>query len=147
MSTILLQGCDGAAKVLKCSCESNAVTNWQDVVQVTLSTFFICVALVLVAFCAKCAILSWKSKEIEANQEERKFKKQRDEEESMRKQMNDLLGKKLDFLQKLCYTEEERVEIKDGKETKVMVQKLLPSGSDEVNQYLSKLDEAIQQCS
>jgi len=94
MNAILLQSCAEAVKILKCGCDNEAVTNPNDV-WIVVS---ICVAIVLVALITAFSVLAWKNKEIQANNDERQFKKTQEENESERKQKSDLLDKYLDFL-------------------------------------------------
>lgn len=108
MSTIVLivkdtiASCDTAVVKLATIAENyqpivrNAETNYKDVAIV----FFICAAIVVMALIAKCAVLSWKSKEIKAAKDERTEQKLEKADERTRKQKNDLIEKLLDFLKK-----------------------------------------------
>lgn len=99
-----------------------AGTNCNDVAIV----FLICATIVAIALITKCAILSWKSKEIKAEEKKREFQKEKEKIESERRQAADdknrnnmledesrkkkavLLEKELQILKELCY------ETKDG---------------------------------
>ena len=98
-----------------------AETNWQDVIIVVAITFAVCATIIIVAWIAKSAILSWKEKVINAQKQERDDKKQNEEDEYKRKQDADrenrtnmlkdeerkrktvLIDKKLQILCETCY--------------------------------------------
>ncbi len=71
-----------------------AETNWQDVVIVGV----ICLAICVVAWLAKAAVLGWKEKVINAQENERKEKDSKEVRDSVRKLKYDLLDKYLDLL-------------------------------------------------
>ena len=75
-------------------CVQKAMTNEYDF----LIAAVICATIVFVAFIAKCAILSWKTKIINAEKTERYDKKDKENEEAVRKQKSDLIDKLLDYL-------------------------------------------------
>lgn len=96
-------------------------TNWQDVIIAVAITFAVCATIIIVAWIAKSAILSWKEKVINAQKQERDNKKQNEEDEYKRKQdadrenrtnmlkdeerkrKTDLIDKKLQILCETCY--------------------------------------------
>ena len=109
-------------------CVQEAETNRQDVAIV----FLICATIVVIALITKCTVLSWKSKGIKAEENQRKFQQENEKIESERKQAADdknrsnllideerkhkyaheeeerkknadLLEKKLQILKELCY--------------------------------------------
>lgn len=85
MNAILLQCGTQGTSILKCGCNNVAETNWQDVVIISV----ICIAVVLFTLIAKCAILSWKDKEIKAKEDERKDKEIKEEKEYNRRKAAD----------------------------------------------------------
>ena len=90
------------AKIVSASNSCEVETNWQDVVIVGI----VCLAIIIVALIAKCAILSWKDAEQKAAKEERDA---RETEKAIaeRKQKADCLRKLLDFLEKRTSKKEE----------------------------------------
>lgn len=76
-----------------------AETNWQDVI----IAFAVCAAIIIVAWIAKSAILSWKEKIIEAQKNERTDKAIKEKQESDRKRKSIILDKKLQILYETCY--------------------------------------------
>ena len=136
MSVIFLDSCNEAAKITKCCCKLFTATNENDVA----ITGFICITIVIIAFVSSYSILAWKKKEIDANEKERKFNKEKEEAESdckqkadktnrnwqledeNRKHELDLLTKKLDILQELCY-----------------------NNSDGIKAYIDAINDAIKQ--
>ena len=97
----------------------------------------ICVAIVLVAWLVKSAVLSWKDAEIQAAKEKR-GEKESEADIAERKQDSDLLNKRLEILKELCYDLKEVPQGEKSKETKT--QKVLkPITSQEVIEYLKAL--------
>ena len=108
MSTIVLilndsiASCDTAVVKLATVAEyyqpivKDAETNSSDVAIV----IFICAAIVVMALFAMCAVLFWKSMEINAAKKEREDQKTEKAEESKRKQKNDLIERLLDYVKK-----------------------------------------------
>lgn len=94
MSTVLLQCCNGAAQIVKCSCDHVMETSCNDVFVVGI----ICTTIVLVALIAKWAVWSWKDAEVSSKEKERKDTREKEKEESYRKQRAELLNKKLSAL-------------------------------------------------
>lgn len=97
---------------------NEAATDKADIIQAVLIALFICVAVVVIVRMVKNAVLSWKRQENEANKEEREFKKEKEQEESARKQIAELIGKKIQFLSGLCHDESEVTEIIEDAEDK-----------------------------
>lgn len=93
--SIVTKTCDALIPVVQKTYEAG--TNCFDAAIV----LFICVAFICVAFIAKCTFLSWKRKEIENAKLEREFKKDKEKEESERKQKAELLNKYLDFMKEV----------------------------------------------
>lgn len=127
-------------------------TNWQDVIIAVAITFAVCATIIIVAWLAKSAILSWKEKVINAQKQERDNKKQNEEDEYKRKQDADrenrtnmlkdeerkrktvLIDKKLQILCESCYDLS-----KD--EPKKVVKKY---NDGAVENYITALNEAIE---
>lgn len=127
-------------------------TNWQDVIIAVAITFAVCATIIIVAWIAKSAILSWKEKVINAQKQERDGKKQNEEDEYKRKQDADrenrtnmlkdeerkrktvLIDKKLQILCETCYDLS-----KD--EPKKVVKKY---NDGAVENYITALNEAIE---
>ena len=127
-------------------------TNWQDVIIAVAITFAVCATIIIVAWIAKSAILSWKEKVINAQKQERDDKKQNEEDEYKRKQDADrenrtnmlkdeerkrktvLIDKKLQILCETCYDLS-----KD--EPKKVVKKY---NDGAVENYITALNEAIE---
>ena len=127
-------------------------TNWQDVIIAVAITFAVCATIIIVAWIAKSAILSWKEKVINAQTQERDDKKQNEEDEYKRKQDADrenrtnmlkdeerkrktvLIDKKLQILCETCYDLS-----KD--EPKKVVKKY---NDGAVENYITALNEAIE---
>lgn len=127
-------------------------TNWQDVIITVAITFAVCATIIIVAWIAKSAILSWKEKVINAQKQERDDKKQNEEDEYKRKQDADrenrtnmlkdeerkrktvLIDKKLQILCETCYDLS-----KD--EPKKVVKKY---NDGAVENYITALNEAIE---
>lgn len=127
-------------------------TNWQDVIIAVAITFAVCATIIIVAWIAKSAILSWKEKVINAQKQERYDKKQNEEDEYKRKQDADrenrtnmlkdeerkrktvLIDKKLQILCETCYDLS-----KD--EPKKVVKKY---NDGAVENYITALNEAIE---
>lgn len=121
-----------------------AETNWLDVIAV-------CVTIIIVAWIAKNALLSWKDKMIKAQEQERtdrenkettEYKRKQDAERENRKKMLEdeerkrkavLIDKKLQILCETCYA----LNIDEPK-------KVVKKYDDEaVKNYIAALDEAI----
>lgn len=127
-------------------------TNWQDVIIAVAITFAVCATIIIVAWIAKSAILSWKEKVINAQKQERDDKTQNEEGEYKRKQDADrenrtnmlkdeerkrktvLIDKKLQILCESCYDLS-----KD--EPKKVVKKY---NDGAVENYITALNEAIE---
>ncbi len=127
-------------------------TNWQDVIIAVAITFAVCATIIIVAWIAKSAILSWKEKVINAQKQEHDDKKQNEEDEYKRKQDADrenrtnmlkdeerkrktvLIDKKLQILCETCYDLS-----KD--EPKKVVKKY---NDGAVENYITALNEAIE---
>lgn len=114
-------------------CVKEAQTNCNDV----WIAGIICLAIVMVALIAKCGLLAWKSKEIEAADAERKAK-ETEANIAARKQKADALGKLLDFLEKNTTTEEYSKE--EGKRIK----KLTDFTSKESQYYIDVLKTVVK---
>lgn len=153
MYTVLLQSCACAANLVKCSCDTTASTNCQNV----KITAIVCGAIVIIAFIVKCGILTWKRKDLDAKEKERKEcvekekeecerKKNADEvtrqhniEDEARKQKADLLDKYLVFLSEQCEGGDDRYR----KTLEYLIQlsqkdKLKDFSTEELNNYLKK---------
>lgn len=127
-------------------------TNWQDVIIAVAITFAVCATIIIVAWIAKSAILSWKEKVINAQKQERDDKKQNEEDEYKRKQDADrenrtnmlkdeerkrktvLIDKKLQILCETCYDLSKN-------EPKKVVKKY---NDGAVENYITALNEAIE---
>ena len=94
MSTALLQCSNGAAQIVRCSCDHVMETSCNDVYVVGI----ICVTIVLVALIAKWAVWSWKDAEVSSKEKERNDAREKEKEESYRKQRAELLNKRLSAL-------------------------------------------------
>lgn len=90
--SIVTKTCDALIPVVQKTYEAG--TNCCDVMIIGI----ICATIVILALIAKCAILSWKGKEIAADKQEREFKKDKEKEECDRKQKAEFLDKYLDYL-------------------------------------------------
>lgn len=114
-------------------CVKEAQTNCNDV----WIAGIICLAIVMVALIAKCGLLAWKSKEIEAADAERKAK-ETEANIAARKQKAEALGKLLDFLEKNTSTED--YSEKDCKRIK----KLRDFTSEESQYYIDVLKTVVK---
>lgn len=136
--TVVTKMCRNFIPVVKETYETG--TNCKDVIIVGI----ICATIFLLTLVVAWTVLTWKTRKIQAIEKEREFKKMKEKEDSVREQKADLLDKKLQFLQNLCYEVQERTEIQDNKEVKKMCKVLMKSNSKEVNQYLYELEEALK---
>ena len=93
----------------------------------------ICATIAIVALIAKWAIWSWQKTKAEKEEKEREDKEKKDKEDAVRKQVSDLVTRKLELLQEFCY------EIK-GKEPKKIVKGL---DSKEITKYTDTIDERL----
>ena len=111
-----------------------AETNWQDVIIAVAITFAVCATIIIVAWFAKSALLSWKEKVIEAQKQERADEEKKEKEESDRKRKSDILDKKLQVLCDTCY------ELSKDEPKKVV--KKYDDGA--VEDYIAALNEAME---
>ena len=93
--SIVTKTCDALIPVVQKTYEAG--TNCCDVMIIGI----ICATIVILALIAQCAIMTWKGKEIAADKQEREFKKDKEKEESERKQKAELLNKYLDFMKEV----------------------------------------------
>ena len=130
MNIILLQSCAGAANAIRCSCKSIATTNCQDVAQSAISALtilFLCAAFVVIITYGINRYFKNKEKEREYQEGKESQKRTWEVEDKGRKERAELLNKKLQLLNDLCYDDK----------------KLRALNSSEVEEYLSALDEAL----
>lgn len=153
MYTVLFQSCACAAKVVKCSCDTTASTNCQDVMIAAI----ICGAVVIIAFIAKCGILIWQHQDLTAKKKEREdceqkeikecdrkknadaVTRQHNLEDEARKQRADLLDKYLVFLREQCEGGDDRYR----KTLEYLIQlsqndKLNEFSTDKLNNYMEE---------
>lgn len=105
-------------------------TNDKDVIIVLI----ICATIAIVALIAKWAIWSWQKTKAEKEKKEREDKDKKDKEDAVRKQVSELVTRKLEFLQELCY------EIKE-KEPKKIIKGL---DSKEITKYTNTIDDRLK---
>lgn len=108
-------------------------TKTNDVIIAVAITFVVCATIIIVAWIAKSAFLSWKDKVIKAHEKERADIATKEKEESDRKRKSDILGKKLQILCDTCYEQN-----KD--EPKKVVKKY---DDEAVKKYIEALDDAL----
>ena len=95
--------------------------------------FLICTTIAIVALIAKWAIWSWQKINAEKEEKEREDKEKKDKEDAVRKQVSELVTRKLEFLQELCY------EIKE-KEPKKIVKGI---DSKEITKFTDTIDDRL----
>lgn len=139
MSLILLECCKGAVEMVKCSCNTDAPTNCEDVA----IAMTICCALVWITAIIVGGSIIWRTidKVSKGCQERRKNKK--DKEDVERKQRGDLLDKKLQILKELCYRSVERAVSGEEKEITKHEKELRSAESKEVSEYINAINEAL----
>lgn len=133
-------------------------TNCSDVCIVAL----ICLAFIVVAWIAKCAICSWQKANIDFKKREFDDKRTKEKEESERKQKaeeknrtwqhedqerkqkNDLLERRLNILKARCYELKTFEETKDDKNVKIVKEVLRSNCDDEIKNYISALEKAFE---
>ena len=93
----------------------------------------ICATISIVALIAKWAIWSWQKTKAEKEEKEREDKEKKDKEDSVRKQVSELVMRKLELYQELCY------EIKE-KEPKKIVK---GHDSEEIKNYIDAINERL----
>lgn len=144
MNAILLEGCAGAVKLLKCDLGFKSATNCKDV-QIAQT---ICSAIIDVTVILVIGFLIWKLIDYIAKgcQEKRQHKwedKDKDRkncadklsrawkiEDEERKNKAAILNKKLEILHKMCYDENFQKELKNY-------------GSQEITNYLAALEKGL----
>ncbi len=94
--------------------------------------FLICATIVIVALIAKWAIWSWQKTKAEKEEKEREDKEKKDKEDAVRKQVPDLITRKLELLQELCY------DFEDNQKKKIKGR-----DSDEITNYIGAIDERL----
>lgn len=129
-------------------------TNYFDVCIVAL----ICLAFIVVAWIAKCAICSWQKANIDLKKKELDDKRTKEREESERKQnaeeknrtwqhedqdrkqKSDLFERKLNILKAQCYELKTFEETTDGKNVKIVKEVLRSDCGDEINSYIEAIE-------
>lgn len=167
MSTVLLQCCNGAAQIVKCSCDHVMETSCNDVCVVGI----ICVAIVIIAMYGICRFFTDRAKERECqkeresqkriwevedkNREQESDKKNRDWsiEDQKRKQKSGLIDKLLDLQKSLTspYEKDKNGTLTEKKYDKNEIEKykavlsyllsISEEGSEKIN--LGKLEKAM----
>lgn len=156
MGLFFLDGCNEAAKIIKCSCEATSATNMNDI----SITGFVCITIVIISIIAALTLLAWKIIEIDAKTKEREYEMEKERieqqvkkiarnedrrqmlEDDDRKQKNDLLKKKLDILHAFCYNECTRDQ--QNKETKEYEKKLKQRDAVEVKEYIVTINNLLR---
>jgi hypothetical protein len=134
MSAVILEGCAGAVKILKCGCDQCSAMNVNDV-QIAQT---ICGTIVLVAFIMVVGFLVWKLMEYIANGVSGYSKRKWEEKDCVKKQKSDLQDKLLNFLEK--NTSKEECSKEEGK----MVKKQKSFDSKESQYYIDVLTALIK---
>ena len=124
----ILQCCDLAGKVIKCSCNANVTTNYDFGIADIICHAFIFVTGIIVG-----GFLVWKLIEYIAKGIAGWRKRVWEVEDIKRKQNKDLLDKKMQILNDLCYDNKD----KDAKKT------IKSHNSEEIKKYLDAIDNAL----
>ena len=95
--------------------------------------FLICTTIAIIALIAKWAIWSWQKIKAEKEEKEREDKEKKDKEDAVRKQVSDLVTRKLELLQELCYDFEENQK-----------KKIKGHDSDEIKNYIDAINERLK---
>jgi len=147
MGLFFLEGCNEAAKIIKCSCKATSATNMNDV----SITGFVCITIIIIASIIAYTILKWKQKEIDAKAKERQTELSREQnaserklsadqtshdwqnEERQNKQKEDLLDKYLIFLKEQIQENEDKDRIEQYRITLEYLIQL--SQNDKLNDF------------
>ena len=113
-------------------CVQEVVTNANDV---TIAKY-ICLAVAFVALVVGATILLWKWLGNRVDEEERIFKKGKEQEESKRKQESDLLDKKLEMLKTMCDIDGYKRADDETKEKYYAP----------IDKFIKAIDEALSKC-
>ena len=128
MSAILLQCCNVAAKVIKCGCDVDVTNNYDLGIADIICHAFIFVTGIIVG-----GFLVWKLIEYIAKGIAGWRKRVWEVEDIERKQKKDLLDKKMQILNDLCYDNKD----KDAKKN------IKSHDSKEIENYLEAIDNAL----
>lgn len=126
MNAILLEGCAGAVKLLKCDLGFKSATNCKDV-QIAQT---ICSAIIDVTVILVIGFLIWKLIDYIAKGCQEKRQHNWEDKDKDRKNKAAILNKKLEILHKMCYDEKLQKELKNY-------------GSQEIASYLAALDKEL----
>ena len=132
MNAILLECCANTVKFVKCSCDLEAATNYQDVAIAGT----ICSAIVRMTIIIVAGFLLWKLMDYLFTVCQECSKRKYDAESSNRKQIGEVLNKYFDFLKDLTYPYVE--DNKDGNHVKKMYD------NDSCDKYKSELQHYLQ---
>lgn len=146
---------DSMNAVIKFSSENPAIkhecnANWADVAIVAIICFSVIAIVAICVFGYKCikkqeseSLLASDKEKRKSEEEAKEYKYKIELEDREYKRNQDLITKKLHFLNELCYELKNTREVCDGKESEKNIKVLKGFNSDEINLYRSELNKAL----
>ena len=125
-------------------------TNWIDVAIVAIICFSVIAIVAICVFGYKCikkqeseSLLASDKEKRKSEEEAKEYKYKIELEDREYKRNQDLITKKLHFLNELCYELKNTREVCDGKESEKNTKVLKGFDSDEIKLYISELNKAL----